>query len=281
MNVAQVGVVADGGATGQTDFKACGSNRIAVSGCMVLLVDSGLAIVSIGFKRRILRKGMMTVVFYDDTFWIERSSLEFRCRYVSLSEDNVQEAIYKLASPYFWDSLTDNPLLLLNRKQWKLLEAWYEQMAWVCSNVAGEYINPMLRNNIYNLFMAMDNEMMQEEGEEKKPISRSRLLIIKFLKLVNQHFRTHREVSFYADQLCITTTYLYKLTRKRWNLSPKELIDEQTVCEIKSLLSNTDLTIKEIGAILHFDDIPYLCRFFRKHTGLSPTAYRNGRTITK
>lgn len=275
MNVAQVGIVADGGATGQTDFKACGSNRIAVSGCMVLLVDSGLAIVSIGFKRRILRKGMMTVVFYDDTFWIERSSLEFRCRYVSLSEDNVQEAIYKLASPYFWDSLTDNPLLLLNRKQWKLLEAWYEQMAWVCSNVASEYINPMLRNNIYNLFMAMDNEMMQEEGEEKKPISRSRLLIIKFLKLVNQHFRTHREVSFYADQLCITTTYLYKLTRKRWNLSPKELIDEQTVCEIKSLLSNTDLTIKEIGAILHFDDIPYLCRFFRKHTGLSPTEYRD------
>ena len=141
---------------------------------MVLLVDSGCAIVSVGFRRRVLRQGMMTVLFYDDTFWIEHSSNTFRCRYVALAD---------------------------------------------------EYINPMLRNNIYNLFMAMDSEMVQGDEMEKKSISRSRRLIIKFLKLVAQHFRTTREVSFYAQQLCITTTYLYKLTHRRWNLSPKELID--------------------------------------------------------
>lgn len=100
----QIGMIADGGKTGQTDFKAYGSNRIGISGCMVLLVDSGCAIVSVGFRRRVLRQGMMTVLFYDDTFWIEHSSNTFRCRYVVLADDNVQEAIYKLASPYFWDS---------------------------------------------------------------------------------------------------------------------------------------------------------------------------------
>ena len=211
MDNLQIGMIADGGRTGQTDFKAYGSNRIGISGCMVLLVDSGYAIVSVGFRRRVLRQGMMTVLFYDDTFWIERSSNTFRCRYVVLADDNVQEAIYKLASPYFWDSLTENPLLRPDSKQWELLEAWYEQMVWICRNLANEYINPMLRNNIYNLFMAMDSEMMQGGEMEKKSISRSRRLIIKFLKLVAQHFRTIREVSFYAQQLCITTTYLYKL----------------------------------------------------------------------
>ena len=271
----QIGIVADGGKTGQTDFKAYGSNRIGISGCMVLIVDSGCAIVSVGFKRRVLRRGMMAVLFYDDIFWIERSSSTFCCRYVALADDNVQEAIYKLSSPNFWDSLSENSLLCPDNAQWELLERWYEQMVWICHNSASEYTNQLLRNNIYNLFMAMDGEMTQSGAGSNKAISRSRILIIKFLKLVAQHFRTTREVSFYAQQLCITTTYLYKLTHNRWNLSPKELIDQQTICEIKTLLSGTDMSVKEIAATLHFEDTPYMCRYFRQRTGLSPMEFRN------
>jgi len=271
----QIGIVADGGKTGQTDFKAYGSNRIGISGCMVLIVDSGCAIVSVGFKRRVLRRRMMAVLFYDDTFWIERSSSTFRCRYVALADDNVQEAIYKLSSPNFWDSLSENSLLRPDNAQWELLERWYEQMVWISHNSASEYTNQLLRNNIYNLFMAMGGEMTQSGADSNKAISRSRILIIKFLKLVAQHFRTTREVSFYAQQLCITTTYLYKLTHNRWNLSPKELIDQQTICEIKTLLSGTDMSVKEIAATLHFEDTPYMCRYFRQRTGLSPMEFRN------
>ena len=123
--------------------------------------------------------------------------------------------------------------------------------------------------------MAMDGAMTHSGAGSNKPISRSRILIIKFLKLVAQHFRTTREVSFYARQLCITTTYLYKLTHRRWNLSPKELIDQQTICEIKTLLSNTDMSVKEIAHALNFEDIPYMCRYFRQRTGLSPMQYKN------
>ena len=272
----QIGITADGGKTGQTDFKAYGNNRIVISGCMVLLVDSGCAIVSVGFKRRVLRRGMLAVLFYDDTFWVERCSRTSRCRYTTLSYNNVEEAIYKLTSPYLWDSLSENPLFRLNKEQWQRLEGWYVDVAWICQGVAKEYIDPMLRNNIYNLFMAMDSEMKREGEVEKKPISRGRRLIIQFLKLLAQHCRTNREVSFYAEQLCITTTYLYKLTHKRWNLSPKELIDQKTICEIKTLLSNTDMSIKEIATALHFEDTPYMCRYFRQRTGLSPTEYREG-----
>lgn len=272
----QTGIVADGGKTGQTDFNAYGNNRIGISGCMVLLVDSGYAIISVGFKRRVLRRGTMAVLFYDDTFWIERSSSTFRCRYVALADDNVQEAIYKLTSPYFWDSLSENPLLRPDNGQWELLNSWYEQMVWICHNSESEYTNQLLRNNIYNLFMAMDGNMTQSSVSSNKAISRSRSLIIKFLKLVAQHFRTTREVSFYAERLCITTTYLYKLTHRRWNLSPKEIIDQQTICEIKSMLSNTDMSIKEISHELNFEDTTYMCRYFRLRTGLSPMEYRNG-----
>lgn len=275
-SILQIGIVPEGGKTGQTDFKAYGNSLIGISGCMVFLVDSGYAIASVGFKRRVLCRGMMAVLFYDDTFRIERSSRNFQCRYVALSDENVQEAIYKLSSPYFWDTLSENPLFLLRNEQWRFLEKWYEQMVWICKDTAIEYTHTMLRNNIHNLFMAMDSEMTQGGSIEQKPINRNRLLIINFLKLLAQHCRHKREVSFYAERLCITTTYLYKLTRKRWNLSPKQVIDQQTICEIKTMLSNTDMSVKEIADTLNFDDTPYMCRYFRRHTGLSPMEYRNG-----
>ena len=76
------------------------------------------------------------------------------------------------------------------------------------------------------------------------------------------------------DQLSITTTYLYKLCRKHLQLFPKEVLDRQTVTEIKTYLVNTDATIKGIADELHFNDVSYMCRFFRRMTGMSPIDYR-------
>ena len=47
--------------------------------------------------------------------------------------------------------------------------------------------------------------------------------------------------------------------------------------EIKVLLQSTDLSVSEIADWLRFPDQSYLGRYFKKHTGLSPTQYRNRR----
>jgi AraC-like DNA-binding protein len=46
------------------------------------------------------------------------------------------------------------------------------------------------------------------------------------------------------------------------------------IVEIKSLLQTSNLSVQEIAYRLHFPDQSYLGRFFRKHTGQSPTAFR-------
>lgn len=57
--------------------------------------------------------------------------------------------------------------------------------------------------------------------------------------------------------------------------SPKEIIEQMIIVEIKTYLSNTNLSIKNIAAEMNFEDPSYMCRFFRRHTGSSPTEYRN------
>ncbi|MCY1547485.1 HTH-type transcriptional activator Btr [compost metagenome] len=53
-----------------------------------------------------------------------------------------------------------------------------------------------------------------------------------------------------------------------------EIINAQLILEAKRNLLATSAQVKEIAEMLGYDDISYFIRFFKKHTGLSPEAFR-------
>ncbi len=85
---------------------------------------------------------------------------------------------------------------------------------------------------------------------------------------------TERSVQFYADLLKLTPKYLTTLIRLRTGISASKVISEMVVIKAKSYLMATDLAVYEIAQQLHFADATTFCRYFRKHTALSPRAYR-------
>jgi AraC-like DNA-binding protein len=58
-------------------------------------------------------------------------------------------------------------------------------------------------------------------------------------------------------------------------ISAKEQINKQIELVIRTLLDTTDLSVKQIAERLHYEDPSYLCRIFRKQTGMTPMQYRN------
>jgi AraC family transcriptional regulator, arabinose operon regulatory protein len=53
------------------------------------------------------------------------------------------------------------------------------------------------------------------------------------------------------------------------------ILHRQKIAFAKNLLSDTTLLVKEIAAILGFEDPFYFSAQFRKHVGTSPSAYRD------
>ena len=93
-------------------------------------------------------------------------------------------------------------------------------------------------------------------------------------------YKTHREVSFYASQLCITPKYLTEVSKKVSGFHANFWIDRFTITEITRLLSDKTLTLKEISERMNFASVSYFCRYVMRILKVTPSAYRSRRCAT-
>ncbi len=103
-----------------------------------------------------------------------------------------------------------------------------------------------------------------------------RLRFERFLRLVNAHCQQQRRLSFYADKLCITPRYLGVTVHSVSGVTAKEWIDRAVSTSAKVMLRHTSKQVSEIAYELSFPSASFFCRFFKRMTGQTPQAYREG-----
>lgn len=100
----------------------------------------------------------------------------------------------------------------------------------------------------------------------------------KFTELLETHISSHKEVSHYADMLNLSTYQLNAITKAMLGKTCSELIDEYIILESKRYLLATSNLVNQIALHLGYEDVSYFIRFFKKHTGQTPEAFRNHST---
>ena len=105
-------------------------------------------------------------------------------------------------------------------------------------------------------------------------VSRQEWLTRRFFELMSEHFESQRQVSFYADRLCITAKRLSAAVKETSRHTALEWLNEAALVEAKRCLRTTDLTVLQISEALHFSTASSFVRFFRQHAGCTPLEYR-------
>ena len=106
-------------------------------------------------------------------------------------------------------------------------------------------------------------------------------LIKKFIELLDDYITSKAlrdglpTVAYFADKCCLSSGYFGTLVRVETGRTAKDIIADHVLAYAKQLLNDGTLTITMISNRLGFEYPQHFVRFFKSHTGKTPSAYRN------
>lgn len=104
---------------------------------------------------------------------------------------------------------------------------------------------------------------------------RVRELFNRFMMLLERDYKISRDVNYYAEKMNISSKYLTNIVSLVTGHTPKTIIDQYVILQLKMHLKRTTQSIKEMAWEFHFADVSFFCRYFKKHTGLTPQQIRS------
>ena len=231
----------------------------------------------VNFHKHSLSKGELLVISPGQNLILIDQSEDFLMNCFILSKDitnDVMIGIFRL-SPLFFIYMRkkhryklDDMEIVRFMNYYQLIEHRMKPADLVFER---EYVLNVLRLFYLDLYNNYQNALllrkMTSDGNKEN-------LVYNFFLLIMENYKENREVIFYAEKLFITPKYLSRIIKEISGRSAKEWIVEYTISEIKSLLHDLSLNIQEIAVKINFSSQASLGRFFRKHTGMSPSEYR-------
>lgn len=175
-------------------------------------------------------------------------------------------------------ALFDNPCITLDRSERRLCREYLDLASvLLTSDIQNkkEAIGALISSISYVLGSIWTGKLTAAERKPHAPSAKAKNVYDQFLRLVTDYHTSERNMKFYADRLCLTPKYLSKLVKTVSGRSAPDWIDAFVILEAKNLLKYSDLSIKQIVAKLNFPNQSVFYKFFKSHTGKTPSQYRN------
>lgn len=169
------------------------------------------------------------------------------------------------------------PLLPLDSQETTLLSRQLELLKGSLTATSHHYRTELCQT-YFRSFMLEAGNLMQHKRkalEDNDGVeNRQDTIMRSFLKLVWRYYKSEHNVDFYASKLCLSSKHLSRVVSEKLGKTPYAVIRDELLQQASSLLKDTKVSVQDIASELHFSEMAAFCKFFKKHTGLSPTAFR-------
>ena len=202
---------------------------------------------------------------------------------VDVSEDF--RAIYVLMSEHFTESLsigntfdlrnivTENPYTLLEERAQQAFEGYLT----MCMNIMPIEEHPhrleVLRLITRAFFLGM-GYFLHDQHRGNRGQTRQADITSEFIRMVEDNYRTNRDLAFYAEKMGLTAKYLSTVVKASSGKSAVEWIEKYVTLDAITQLTSTDRTVKQIAYGLNFPSQSFFGKYFARVVGMSPQAYR-------
>lgn len=239
----------------------------------IVLVMEGKGLLEIDGKSYEIKKNDLVICLPNNIVENGLMSLDFKGCFIFVSSDYVQR-IMPLQDAWEFKTLFErNPVSPLFPKEAAVFHQYYDLL---CSKVQDS--TPAQKRVIDTLILAfvydMRNYLNRFIQGRQRPFTSGESIYHRFIELLESSYPKQRNVSYYADCLHITPKYLSAVCKRIGNKRPSDIIDSYVLKDIDLLMKHTSKSIKEIACELKFPNLSFFGKYMRKHSGLSPKAYR-------
>lgn len=240
----------------------------------IIICRAGRAVVRVDFKEWTLHEDAVITLFPNDVVQVVEATDDFSVEMLRYDAAMLREASLQLEQTVYnalrKDRCRSNITVVTEiiDGMFSLLRTYFRQVECQCTD----------RLVLYQLkafFLGFYDWTLRNKTACDGDGSRRRYeLFNRFMLTLERDYRLSHDVGYYASQLCISPKYLNAISKTVTNHTPKQLIDHYVVLQMKLSLRQGGTTIKRMAWDFHFSDASFLCRYFKRHTGLTPQQFR-------
>lgn len=107
----------------------------------------------------------------------------------------------------------------------------------------------------------------QNKTIHKMRITQGKIHLERSMRFLTQHYREYHDIRYYASIMDLSPKYLSLLIKRSSGMLATKWIDDYVILE-------ANMTIQKVAYAFHLPNQSFFGKNFKKHTGVSPKAYR-------
>ena len=241
-----------------------------------IFVQSGSFSFRIGANGFSATAPSVIIIPSGDIPWNIRPSADFKIVGLFISDHYMQLHMPKI--DYHTTcmlSFLENPVLPITSEELSFCLSVVKTLKYRYEQTGHTFYHEVLADSVHQLVYDIMNLHSQKRERKLSNAPQSMRLFRNFIHLLEErNFMTNREVSYYANILCITPKYLSEVCLKASGHPASYWIDRFTTEEISRQLADESLSVADICENLNFKSLSYFSRYVKQRLQLPPIQIR-------
>lgn len=247
---------------------------ITVDGFVAIIMMSGVATFSLNMTDHVIHPNDMVLFSPDSIVDLKEYSDDAMAYILAFSKSFINEIQVDLATSLpVYMRFGKEPVLSVSPKDVAEIRQVFQLIKTMLRSDKERYRHEIIRSLFTTAFYII-TDLNQRERPSSHTKGRGEAIFEEFSNLLQQYNKKERNVGFYAKMLGITPKYLSSIVKEVSGKTAARWIDESVILEAKTLLKYSGMSIQEIAYHLNFSTQSFFGKYFKQHTGTSPSRFK-------
>ncbi len=243
---------------------------------VIILIEKGQGLHTIDFTDYQYKKGTLITIRKDQIHKFHKGNSSVKGTALLFTDEflvSYLEKLEALKSLQLFNEFLGVPKIQLSGMELIQILDLVKRIEQEYLHVNDDYSLGIIRSELHILIA----KLYRIKSRNNQIISNRKYLneFINFQNLVEENATKFTQVKNYANIIGLSTKTLNTITRSIVNKSAKEFIDDICTKQIKRLLINTELSIKEIAYLSGFEETTNFYKYFKRQTQQTPEQFRS------